>query len=55
VAAVLTGTAAVIGSRGQVEGPMQLEAPGSQAQCSFCNLEARKERLPKRESRADPM
>ena len=44
MAAVLTGTAAIIGSRGQVEGPMRLEAPGSQAQCSFCNLEARKVR-----------
>jgi ClpX C4-type zinc finger len=27
---------------GQAEGPMRLEAPGSQARCSFCNLEARK-------------
>jgi hypothetical protein len=27
-----------------VEGPMRLEAPGSQAQCTFCNLEARKVR-----------
>ena len=29
---------------GQFEGPMRLEAPGSQARCSFCNLEARKVR-----------
>ena len=29
VAAVLTGTAAIIGSRGQMKGPMRLEASGS--------------------------
>jgi hypothetical protein len=29
---------------GQAEGPMRLEAPGSVARCSFCNLEARKVR-----------
>jgi ClpX C4-type zinc finger len=28
----------------RVEGSMRLEAPGSQAKCSFCNLEARKVR-----------
>jgi ClpX C4-type zinc finger protein len=29
---------------GQAEGPMRPEAPGSQARCSFCALEARKVR-----------
>jgi hypothetical protein len=28
----------------QAEGPIRLEAPGSQARCSFCGLEARKAR-----------
>lgn len=29
---------------GQAEGPLRLEVPGSQAQCSFCGREARKAR-----------
>ncbi|HYN17421.1 MAG TPA: hypothetical protein VEY96_04980, partial [Actinomycetes bacterium] len=28
----------------RAEGPMRLEPPGSEAQCSFCSLEARKVR-----------
>jgi ATP-dependent protease Clp ATPase subunit len=39
-----TRLAAGAAVEGQAEGPMRLEPPGSQAQCSFCNREARKVR-----------
>jgi hypothetical protein len=43
---VLQATRLAAGSvvEGQVAGPLRLEAPGSQARCSFCNLEARQVR-----------
>jgi hypothetical protein len=43
---VLQATRLAAGSvvEGPAEGPMRLEAPGSQARCSFCNLEARRVR-----------
>jgi len=40
----VTRLAAGAAVEGRAEGPMRLEPPGSQAQCSFCNLEARKVR-----------
>jgi len=39
-----TRLAAGAAVEGQAEGSMRLEPPGSEAQCSFCNLEARKVR-----------
>ncbi|MDP9207424.1 MAG: hypothetical protein M3O65_02795 [Actinomycetota bacterium] len=39
-----TRLAAGPAAEGQTEGPMRLEPPGSQAQCSFCGKEARKAR-----------
>ena len=39
-----TRLAAASAVEGQAEGSMRLEPPGSQAKCSFCNLEARKAR-----------
>jgi hypothetical protein len=39
-----TRLAAGAAVEGQAERPMRLEPPGSQAQCSFCNLEARQVR-----------
>jgi ClpX C4-type zinc finger len=43
---VIQATRLAAGSavEGQAEGPMRLEPPGSQAQCSFCGKEARKVR-----------
>jgi ClpX C4-type zinc finger len=43
---VLQATRLAAGSvvEGQVAGPLRLEAPGSQARCSFCGLEARQVR-----------
>jgi hypothetical protein len=40
----VTRLAAGPGVEDQAEGSMRLEPPGSQARCSFCNLEARKAR-----------
>jgi ClpX C4-type zinc finger len=37
-----TRLAAGAAGAGQVEGPMRLEPPGSEAQCSFCGKKARK-------------
>jgi hypothetical protein len=43
---VIQATRLAAGSavEGQAEGPMRLEAPGSEVRCSFCNREARKVR-----------